>query len=253
VRRAALRFLIATVLISQPAQAQRRIVPGDSALRPTRVRLGTDTIVVLVAPPGAAAHLSSVLVRTTTTQTVNGRPIFRETQRYDSHEPARPGITLDTLDVDAASLQPLRNVFWSSGSSFQVRFEGLRFTGSQVVADSAPRVVEATAGEAFFHSMMFESFIGAMPIAPSLPVQLPFVNPPTSMVRTLTLQVDSMTTIQTANGPERCYLVRATPGNTQLWLSVRDGHLMRLHFSAPDGTSIWKLPQRDTAFVAGMR
>jgi hypothetical protein len=231
------------------AHAQRVVAAGDPSLRPARVRLGVDTIAVLVAPPGQPLHLSSVLVRAIARVRVDGRPVLRETQRYDGREPGRPTVAIDTLDVDAGSLQPLRYESWSAGQSRDLRIEGLRVDGVVTVGDSAPRAMHEIAPEAFFPSMMLESFIAALPIAGDAPITIRTANLPGLAFKSSRLTIDSVTTIRTASGPVRCYLGRSTPGDVQYWIAMDDRRLVRLHWTLPNGATVWKLPQRDVPYL----
>ncbi|MGH7654918.1 MAG: hypothetical protein ACREN6_09670 [Gemmatimonadaceae bacterium] len=227
---------------------ERLIGPGDSALMPDRVRLGTDTLALLVTPSDSAERLSSVLIRSMSRVDGPGGPLFRETQRYESHEPGRAGFSYDTLDVDARTLRVLRSFSSGGGVTHDVRVADLRIDGTITTRDSGRREVHAATRVPAFESMMSESFIAAFPLSQGMPIGLPLINAPDTTVRIQRLDFARQETIRTANGPVPCLVVTSGNGTIQFWVSVADGRLMRLHWTLANGTAVWKLPQRDVGF-----
>src|SRR5579872_4415937 len=149
-----------SIAIATSANAQQLLHPGDTAFAPARVRLDVDTIVVLVTPPDSLERLSVTLVRRLERVEAYGQAIYRETQRYQQPDGA---FTLDTLDVSARTLAPLRYFTWSKSGWSDVRIDGAHITGEVASHDSAAWQIDSTAREPFLVSMMNESFIAAYP------------------------------------------------------------------------------------------
>jgi hypothetical protein len=246
------RMLVSSVVLAAGAGAQQTIAPNDPALRASRVRIGVDTIVLLRTPRDSAEILSAVLYRRVErTQGTNGA-LLRETQRYESHEPSRPGGSYDTLDVEAATLQPVRAVFSDGRSSYDVRFTGLTMDGVQAISDSGQRAIHLTLPSAAFPSIMQEAFIAAFPFGGmGSSLSVPMMNPPGALVRPSQLNVVRIDTLRTANGTVPSQLITSANGAVQFWIAVDDGRMVRMHWTLPNGMSIWKLPRRDVDFRDG--
>jgi hypothetical protein len=230
--------------VAIPLTAQQTLAPSATTLTPGRVRLATDTIALLISFPDSGEHLSSTLIR----RVERIGSVLRETQRYESHEKSRPGISYDTLDVDAASLAPLRNVFIGRGLSYDLRFSQLQMEGTMTSPDSGTRPVHAVAHEPFFPSMMQESFTAAFPYEADRAIAIRMGNPPDTTVRTSQFAFERRETIRTADGPVPSLLYTTSQRHVELWISEADGRLMRMHWSTPNGMSVWKLPARDASF-----
>jgi hypothetical protein len=229
--------------------AQQTIAPSDPALKAHRVRLGIDTIVVLRTPRDSAEVLSTVLIRRV--QRIKGpsQTLLRETQTYESHEPTRPGFSYDTLDADAVTLQPIRSFSTDGKTTHDVRFTGLTFDGVLTTPDSGSRQLHVTLQAAAFPSIMQEAFIAAFPFGGSgSSLSMSMMNPPGASVRPSQLDVVRTDTLRTANGPVPSQLITSAKGAIQIWIAVDDGRMMRMHWTLPNGMSIWKLPKHDIAF-----
>ena len=74
--------------------------------------------------------------------------------------------------------------------------------------------------------------------------EIPVANPPAPDVHVMTLHVATMETLRTATGPVPCFAVVAPTGAT-MWLARDDGHVARMRWTLPDGSTVWKLPLRD--------
>lgn len=239
--------LLSALLITAPAMAQQTVAPGDSSLRPDRVRPFTDTLVLLFTPRDSAQRVYGTLVRRVERAQWRGIPIFRETQHYALES----GDEVDTLEVSAATLAPLRVVEIGAKSRHTIELNGARMTGTVWSADSGERAIDALLPEPFFHGMMTEAFIAALPFAAGSTTRLPVAETPHPNVRMAEFRVTGSARLQTAEGPVDCFVVQESKVTTG-WVSKADGHLVRLHWVLPNGTDIWKLPRRDVPYLRGV-
>ena len=247
------RVLLCLTSVTGAADAQRSVVPGDPALRAERVRIALDTIVLLRAPRDSTERVSSILYRRIERVGGSNGALLRETQRYESHEPSRPGMSYDTLEVEALTLRPVRAFFSGGGMSYDVRFRGLTMDGSLTTADSGSRSVHRTLAAAAFPGIMQEAFIAAFPLeAIGSTFTVPVMNAPGVEVRQARFEVARTDTLRTASGPVPSFLVASAGGHVEFWVAVDDGRLLRMHWTLPDGTSMWKLPEHDANLRDGV-
>ena len=239
-------FILSALLAATPAMAQNAVAPGDSSLRADRIRSFTDTLVLLKTPRDSARRLLGTLVRRVEGTRWNGIPIFRETQHYELEN----WDEVDTLDVSAATLAPLRVVEINTKSGHTLDFSGKRMTGTVWSADSGEHAVDAPLPAPFFHGMMTEAFIAALPLDEGSSVPLSVAETPDIDVHTAEFRVTGSVVLHTAQGPVECLVVRESERSTG-WVSKADGHLVRLHWTTPDGSEIWKLPKRDLPYLEG--
>lgn len=235
---------VAIVLGASPAMAQT-VVPGSPLLHPGRIHSYTDSISLVVIPKDSAQRIEGTLVRRVEDARDSGVAVFRETQEYTF---AAGGTEVDTLDVAAATLEPMRVVQISATSSQDLRFHDGRLTGAVWSADSGRKPVDIPLGAAFFHGLMTESFLAAFPLTPDSTLKLPVSDTPDVLVRMAAYHVTGTTALRTARGVVECLVVQESP-TTVAWVSKADGRLVRLHWSLPNGTAIWKLPTRDVPFL----
>ena len=236
---------LALPLLAAPALAQDTIVPGHPALRPDRVRLATDTIVVLLTPRDSAERLRTTLVRRIERVRVGSEELFRETQHYAM---ADGDVEVDTLEVSARSLAFRRLVEANRRTGTNsLRSDGARLTGVVAVPDSGQRSVDVPLVP-FFHSIMDEAFIGTFPLDTGVTLRVPIVQPPSLEVHTVQFTVTGVETVQTADGPVECLVVKGPSPASTAWIARSDRHLVRLHWTTPNGLSVWKLPRRDVPF-----
>ena len=134
-----------------------------------------------------------------------------------------------------------------------MKYDGLVMDGVQTTPDSGQRAVHRTLPSAAFPSMMQEAFIGAFPIGGiGSSFTMPVMNPPDTAVHNIKFDVVREETLRTADGPVRSLLLTAGQnGSIQTWVAADDGRLMRLHWTLPNGMSIWKLPKHDVNFRDG--
>lgn len=225
--------------------AQQVVQPGEPALQPGRVRIRTDTIALLVTPKDSAERQQATLVRTVTRLSTPAGDIFRETQLYDfiSGPPA-----LDTLDIDAKTLAPLRDFSIQGKNSHDVRIDRTHVTGTRTSPDSGARSVDYQAAQPFVVSMMNEAFTAAFPIADSTVLDVVVSDPPSSQVRHSKWQILGHQRLLTAHGTIDC-LVATVAGRSQtMWFNAHDGSLVWLRWLIPGGTLVWKLPAQDVPF-----
>jgi hypothetical protein len=239
-------YLLSILLAASTAPVHGTIAPGDPSLRADRVRSFTDTIALLKTPRDSAQRLLGTLVRRVERTRSNGIPIFRETQHYVLEN----WDEVDTLDVSATTLAPLRVVEISAKGGHVLDFSGRRMTGT-IWSDSGKRVVDAPLPVPFFHGMMTEAFITAIPLAEGSTLPLSVAETPDIDVHTAEVRVTGSTTLHTARGPVECFVVRESERTTG-WVSKSDGHLVRLHWTTPDGAEIWKLPKGDVPYLKGV-
>lgn len=239
--------LLYALLTAAPAFAQQTIAPGDASLRPDRVRPFTDTLVILFAPRDSAQRVYGTLVRRIERTQSNGMPIFRETQHYTLES----GDEVDTLDVSAATLAPLRVVEVGVKSRHTIELNGARLTGTVWSADSGEQAIDAPLPRPFFHGMMTEAFIAALPFSGGSTTRFPVAETPRPDVRMAEFRVTGSARVQTAEGPVDCFVVQESKVTTG-WVSKADGHLVRLHWVLPNGTDVWKLPRRDVPYLKGV-
>jgi len=235
---------LAVTLAASPALAQT-VVPGSPLLRLDRIHPYTDSISLVVIPKDSAQRITGTLVRRVRVARDSGVAVFRETQDYSL---ATGATEVDTLDVSAATLEPMRVVQIGATSSHDLRFHDGRLTGTVWSADSGRRAVDTPLGAPFFHGLMTESFLAAFPLAPDSTLRLPVSDTPDVTVRMAAFHVTGTTTLRTADGAVECLVVQVSPA-TVAWVSKSDGRLVRLHWTLPNGTEIWKLPTRDIQFL----
>lgn len=245
----ALAVALTVPMFAAPALAQDTIAPGNAALRADRVRLATDTIVVLITPRDSAERLGSTLVRRIERVRSGPEAMFRETQHY-----VRPNgeVEDDTLEMSARTLAFRRivEVYRDSAQKLSqnvLRSDGEHLTGFVTFPDSGRREVSMPAVP-FFHDMVDESFIGALPLDSGVTIQVPLIVPPRLGVYVRPFTVTGMAMVRTADGPVECLVVQGPGKATTAWIAATDHHLVRLHWTLPNGTSIWKLPKRDANF-----
>jgi hypothetical protein len=222
------------------ACVQRAITPGDASLRVDRIRLATDTILVLARKPRGDEQLITTLVRQV------DRPsddVVRVVQRYESPDGEWEA---DTLEVSAQTLALRRSVEIGATTWRSLRFDGKRLTGTFASEGANPSVIDMTPGP-FFPEAATEVFIGAYPLAPGSRIAFPEMGSTNLRIERATLAVDSATAIATADGWIDC-LVAHGPARETLWLARSDGHLLREQWTERDGTVVWKIPRRDLPF-----
>ncbi|HEY8310465.1 MAG TPA: hypothetical protein VIG47_07910 [Gemmatimonadaceae bacterium] len=231
------------MLVADSIPAASIVYPGGATLRPARVHDFTDTLSLLITPRDSAERLYGTLVRRVFHVNTGSGTILRETQRYEF---ADGKVSIDTLDVNASTLAPVRYFSALGNAGIDVHIDGTRITGWRVDSLGARTKVDTMSTHPFFVSMMTESFIGAFPLDPGAVITVPTANPPVPTVTGTVLRSTAVDTINTSHGPVQCVIVLG-PGNTTFWISHADGHLARLHWTLPNGTSVWKLPSRDVA------
>lgn len=235
---------IAVLLTASTATAQT-VVPGSPLLHPERIHRHTDSISLVLIPKDSGQRIAATLVRRVEDARDSGVAVLRETQNYTF---ATGGTEVDTLDVVAATLEPMRIVQMNATSGQDLRFHDGRLTGTAWSADSGRKAVDIPLGAPFFHDLMTESFLAAFPLAPDSELRLPVSNTPDVAVRMAAYHVTGTTTLRTATGAVECLVVQESP-TTRAWVSRADGHLVRLHWTLPNGTAIWKLPTRDVPYL----
>lgn len=235
---------LALVLAASPSAAQS-IQPGSRLLRMDRIHPYTDSISLVLIPKDSAQRIAGTLVRRVVAARASGVAVFRETQRYTL---ATGKTEVDTLDVNASTLESMRVVEINAAASQDLRLRDGRLTGVVWSADSGRTRVDTPLGAAFFHSMVTESLLAAFPLAPNRTLQLPVADTPGVTVHLATFRVTGTTTLRTAAGAVKCLVVQESP-STVAWVSSASGRLVRLHWTLPNGTGIWKLPTRDVPFL----
>ena len=217
------------------------VSPGEAQLQPLRVSDRVDTLSLLVTAPRTGERSYATLVRRITRANDGGFPVLRETQHYEFAS----GTKLDdTLDVSASSLAPLRYFSADHQGVFDLTVQGTHIDGWRTDSLGVRTDVHATTTRPFFVSIMTEGFIAAFPLDMGASINIPVADPPVPAVRAVTLRATGLDTLQTAQGAVRCILV-VGPGNTETWIAQDDHRLVRMHWTLPNGTSVWKLPARD--------
>ena len=242
-----LLYLLFALTTASPTMAQQTIAPGSPSLRPDRIRPFTDTLVLLFTPRDSAQRVYGTLVRRVERARSHGIPIFRETQHYRLES----GDEVDTLDVSATTLTPMRIVEILAKRRHALELNGGRITGTAWSADLGERTIDAPLPTPFFHGMMTEAFIAALPLADGSTIHLPVAETPDAKVRMAEFRVTGSARLHTAQGPVDCFVVQESKVTTG-WVSKADGHLVRLHWTLPNGTDIWKLPRRDVPYLKGV-
>jgi hypothetical protein len=219
---------------------QRAITPGDASLRVDRVRLATDTILVLARKPKSDEQVITTLVRQVERPSDD---ILRVVQRYESPDGE---WEVDTIDVNAQTLALRRSVEIGATTWRSLRFDGKRLTGTFASDGAKPEIIDMAVGP-FFPEVATEVFIGTYPLRPGSAITFPELGSTNLKVQRATLAVDSASAIATADGWIDC-LVAHGPAQETLWLARSDGHLLREQWTERDGTIVWKIPRRDVPF-----
>lgn len=229
------------------AAAQRSVVrPGDARLQPARVRLGTDTIVVLVDPVrGSETSVATLVRRMARVPDGAGGDDLRETQHYVYGHGV---VELDTLEVSAATLALRHIVERSTHTRNVLDVAHGRLRGIVTPTDSTVDRVDIAAPAAF-HDMMLEAFTAAFPFSAGASLSLPTLRPPDTGIRIIDVDVSRSTqTLRTADGPVECLVVTRRGRDVATWISKADGHIVRMRWTNADGSVTWKLPARDVPF-----
>lgn len=218
------------------------VAPGSGSLRPDRVVNRVDTLTLLVTPKDSTERVYATLVRAVSRTVIGGATALRETQHYRF---ATGRASEDTLDVLDSTLAPIRYFSASGPVMFDVRIDGKPITGWQSDSTGARSVVKVEAPTAFFVSIMDEAFIAAFPLELGTSISMPFANPPARTVQVATLRAVAIDTIATAGGKVACLRIVGPGSTTTMWIAQSDHRLVRMHWTLPNGMSIWKLPMRD--------
>jgi hypothetical protein len=237
--------LVLALITASTLPAQQVVRPGLPTLHPDRVRVRVDTIALLVTPKDSVEQRQATLIRSVVRLRAAAGDIFRETQEYDFAS-GPPGI--DTLDVDARTLAPVRDMFAQGPSSHDVRIHGTHVTGTRTSPDSGVRAVDYSAPEPFVVSMMNEAFTAAYPIADSTTLDVVVADPPSARVSHSRWEILGHQTLITARGPVDCLIATVSGRAQTMWFDQRDGSLLWLRWMIPGGTEVWKLPARDVEF-----
>lgn len=237
-------FCLAAMLAASTSQAQT-ITPGSPLLRVDRIHPYADSITLVLVPKDSAQRVFGTLIRRVQLARDSNVAVFRETQDY-TYDGGQ--TETDTMDVSAATLEPMR-VFESNGArGDDVRFHDSRLTGTAWSPDSGRRAIDAPFGAAFFHGMTTEAFLAAFPLALDSTLHLPVGETPDAHVRMAEFRVTGERMLRTAVGEVECLVVQESP-TTVAWVSKADGRLVRLHWTLPNGATVWKLPTRDVPFL----
>jgi hypothetical protein len=220
---------------------QQVITPGDASLRADRIRLATDTIVVVAWKSKGDEQPITTLVRRVERPSDD---LLRVIQRYESPDGE---WEVDTIDVNARTLALRRSVEVGATTWRSLRFDGQRLTGTFSSEGAKPSMIDMTPGP-FFPELATEVFVGAFPLPLGAGIAFPAMASSNLAVHRATLAVDSATAIVTADGWIDC-LVAHGPARETLWLARSDGHLLREQWTERDGTVVWKLPRRDILFL----
>lgn len=238
-------WFCAAIVLAAPSAMAQTVVPGSPLLRPGRIHPYTDSISLVLIPKDGAQRIAGTLVRRVREARDSGVAVFRETQDYAF---TGGGTEVDTLDVSAATLEPMRIVQITATSRHELRFHDGRLTGTAWAPDSGRRAVDVPLGAPFFHGLMTEAFLAAFPLLADSTLRLPVSNTPDVAVRMAVYHVRGTATVRTANGAVECLVVQESP-TTVAWVSRADGRLVRLHWTMPNGTAIWKVPTRDVRYL----
>lgn len=239
-------MLIAFVLALQTAIATppvESLGPGHPALRADRVRVGIDTLLVVLQPKAGPQRLIATLYRAIQRVHHGDHELFREVHYYDY---GSDGTEYDTLEVDAHTLQMVRIIEVQGKDRTDLTYDGIHLRGV-VAADGAARQVD-TAAAPFFHDMMDDSFTGMYPFDSLKTFRVRELRPPEVQGRDIDFQAVGDTSLSTAVGLEPCIVVTRSGGVT-MWVSRTDGHLVRLRVAVPDGGVAWRLPKRDLDWI----
>lgn len=172
-----------------------------------------------------------------------GVALLRETQHYQFAN----GTTVDdTLDVDASSLAPLRYFSADHQGKFDLNIRGTQIDGWRIDSAGVRTDVHATTTRPFFVSIMSEAFVAALPLDMGKAINIPVADPPAPAVHALSLRATALDTLQTASGAVPSILVVGS-GHTETWIAQDNHRLVRMHWTLPNGTIVWKLPTRDAA------
>jgi hypothetical protein len=223
------------------ACVQQAIVPGDASLRVDRIRVATDTIVVLAWKSKGNEQPITTLVRQVERPSDD---VLRIVQRYESPDGE---WEVDTLDVNARTLALTRSVEVGATTWRSLRFDGRRVTGTFASEGGKPSMIDMTPGP-FFPELATEVLVGAFPLVPGARIVFPAMASTNLAIHPSVLAIDSATAIVTADGWIDC-LVAHGPAQQTLWLARRDGRLLREQWTERDGTVVWKLPRRDIPFL----
>jgi hypothetical protein len=157
---ALLLALAAAPLAAQEADPATVLLPGDAALRPSRVRVGADTFRISFANDSRDVPAGSLVLATTRRQEDGVALLVRvETTRYGM----RPS-TVDSFAVSAETLAPR----WAAGvggdAAQSLRWDGMRVRGS-VRLDGQKVQVDTRTESGVFHDNATDLLLASLPLA----------------------------------------------------------------------------------------
>jgi hypothetical protein len=220
------------------------VAPGSGSLRSDRVVNRVDTLTLLVTPKDSTERVYATLVRAVSRTVIGGAAALRETQHYMF---ATGRESEDTLDVLGSTLASIRYFSASGPAAFDLRIDGKQIAGWQSDSLGVRSAVKVQAPTEFFVSIMDEAFVAALPLELGASISMPLANPPARTVQIATLRAVAIDTITTANGEVACLRIVGPGSTTTMWIAQSNHRLVRMHWTLPNGMSIWKLPMRDAA------
>ncbi len=231
------------ILLPAPLHAQDsvRVAAGSSLVDGSTLLAGVDTFQLLVRQPDGGERSISRLIRSVER---TGTGHWRIVQRYTSDG----GENVDTSVVRAGDLAPVSYVAVLQDAEQRFQFDGTVVQGTVSPKDSASRDVHFTFDVPVFNSVVDEEVIRALPLTPGLVAIIEGYNPPWPPApRPTVIRVTGTTTVQTAAGLVDAWEISYAGGGapTTLWLSRRDGRLLRLRSVLRQGAVFWKIPVRD--------
>lgn len=221
---AALAISTVTGLTTAQAQTSPAITPGDAALRPSRIRMGTDSFRIASTFGGQTRR--ATMVRSVSRVRDGGREMLVFAQRYFTEQ----GVTVDTSWLDAQTLAPQRYFADVHGEIQQFHFDGTTIEGMVTPRDSASRGVSLCTSLPFFNAVALDLIYQSLPLGSTYAVSVSLYNPPRAPF-TVSLRVTGEEDVMlAAGGTVRAWVVDYILGpNTQkLWLDRETGDLLKI-------------------------
>jgi hypothetical protein len=227
------RSIVVALLIAGPLDAQvPSVEPGDSRLRTSTIRVGTDSFRIESTFGGQSRQ--STMIRTISRQRADGREVFVFAQLYRTER----GNTVDTSWVDTQTLAPVRYFADVYGEIQAFRFDGKDGTGTVTPKDSAARTVTVSAATSFFNAVAIDLVYASLPWTDGSSFGIPVYNPPRAHFVIELRTVGQERLPLAAGGTIDAWKLeyRLGPNAQTLWLDQRTGDFLRIGGSQAAGS-----------------
>ena len=188
-----------------------------------RVATGTDTIVVLKQEGDSAPQIVGLTIRTVA-QRQSTTPLLYMAVRVLADGKV---VADDTVDMEAATLIPLRSVSHSA-QSYDVAYDGLRVHGAAQGEGGTTRFVDGLSPRSFFDGGTVEAILPAIAADPDSGIALVSLNPPATTPRVVAFRPAGRDSTRDEAGMARYTIYKRGAGD---YLISDDGRLIETRWT----------------------